>query len=361
LDGRNFTDRPVRTSLDNDGVMVTYLPARRLANYWFSAPLARFLWRETRRFDIIHVHSLYLFHTFAASRSSRHWGVPYVIRPHGTLNPYHRRRHRIRKGIYDLLIERRTMNAAAGIHCTSAAEQVHIEALGFKAPCFVVPHAIDAQFLKTVEDSARFSHLYPETENRKIIAFIGRLTPKKRLDLLIDSFAAICAEVRDSHLVIAGPDERGVASTLRNRIERLEIADRVTMTGLVDVQQRAILLRDASIFVLVSEDENFGVSVAEAMAAEVPVIISEAVAISPDVARAEAGVLVRRDRDNLAAALSDLLMDPARRKTLGENGLRLVRSKYSPDTVARDLERVYRLIRTGLQGNTAGVKTTSWV
>jgi glycosyltransferase involved in cell wall biosynthesis len=124
----------------------------------------------------------------------------------------------------------------------------------------------------------------------------------------------------------------------------LGIEERVTMTGMVEAREKAALLNDSSVFVLASEDENFGLSAVEAMSVGVPIIVSEAVAVSSDVVLANAGLLIERDRQSLAAALFTLLLDSERRKMVGENGRRLVRSKYSLARVGRDLERLYALV-----------------
>ena len=107
----------------------------------FSPELFRALARRVPEVDVVHIHSLYLFHGWAAARAARAAGVPYVIRPHGTLDAYHRQSSATKKRLYDALVETRNINGAAAIHCASDMERHEVEGAGITTPCVVVRSA----------------------------------------------------------------------------------------------------------------------------------------------------------------------------------------------------------------------------
>lgn len=330
--GFGSTSAPLGVPTYWAGFTVTYHSAWPPRSYAFSPGLARELLRRVNEFDLVHVHSLYLFHTLAAGVACRRRGVPYVVRPHGTLDDYHRSHHRGRKALYDFVFERRNLDRAAGIHYTSYAEFRQAEAAGVRARGFVVP--LGVRLPETVRPEAR-------RNCRGLVLFIGRLTEKKGLDLLLQSFAEVADGRPRARLVIAGPDDDAMAARLRTHASALGLGERVVFTGFVDGSAKARLLEEASVFALPSADENFGVAVVEAMAAGVPVVVTPAVAIADEIARAEAGLVIPRDSASLTQALAILLDDPARADTLGSNGRSLAESAYSREAAAARLEKMY--------------------
>lgn len=332
---------PVRVGVPQalGGATVTYFAAHRPRSYKASLGLARALHDRVDSFDVVHIHSLYLFHTAAASLCARRRRVPYVIRPHGTLDPYHRARHRGRKAVQELLVERRNLDRAAGIHCTSLAEQDAIEPLQLRAPCFVVPLGVEvAEHQPSVAGGG--------AAEPALVTFLGRLTPKKGLDILLEAFAQVGSSRPDAHLVVAGPDDEGLGRRLHQLVRRLGLESRVSFPGAVTGRAKDDLLRRSSVVVLPSRDENFGVSVVEAMAAGVPVVISSGVAIHQEVAAAGAGLVVPRTPGAVAGAVVGLLADPAWRRRLGERGRRLVETSFAWPGIAARLEEMYDAVTT---------------
>jgi glycosyltransferase involved in cell wall biosynthesis len=332
---------PVRVGVPQalGGATVTYFAAHWPRSYKASLGLARALHDRVDSFDVVHIHSLYLFHTAATSLCARRRQVPYVIRPHGTLDPYHRARHRGRKAVQELLVERRNLDRAAGIHCTSLAEKSAIEPLRFRAPCFVVPLGVEVAEPEPTAASE-------EPAETALVTFLGRLTPKKGIDILLEAFAQIGSSRPDAHLVIAGPDDEGLGRRLHERARRLGLQSQVSLPGAVTGRAKDDLLRRSSVVVLPSRDENFGVSVVEAMAAGVPVVITSGVAIHHEVAEAGAGLVVSRTPASVAGAVLRLLDDPAWRRRLGERGRRLVETTFAWPGIAARLEEMYHAVTT---------------
>jgi len=293
---------------------------------------------EREQFDVVHIHSLYQFHTWFAARCCRRAGVPYIVRPHGALDPYHLRQHRWRKAMCTWLVEGRALDAAAGMHYTSIAEHEHAVRHHGRLPRgFVVPLGVELGPAGQPDELVR---RHPELAGRTLVTFLGRLTPKKRLDLLVDAFAVVAEADERAHLVVAGPDD-GVGNGLRARVSGLGLEARVSMLGLLTGAPKSSLLRRSRAVALPSEDESFGVAVAEAMHAGTAVVVTEGVAIHREVAMARAGLVVPPRVEPLAEALLGFVRDEARAEEAGRNGWALARSRWTWRQVAADLERMY--------------------
>ncbi|HEX6676027.1 MAG TPA: glycosyltransferase, partial [Actinomycetes bacterium] len=308
-----------------------------------SAGLGRWLRRRVGEFDVVHVHSLYLFHTWWASRCCRRARVPYVISPHGTLDPWHLAHRPRRKAAYTLLLEGRALRRAAAMHYTSVEELAHAARhLGHGPRGFVVPPGVDRPPVRRLADDGGLAARHPELAGRTLVTFLGRLTAKKRLDLLVEAFAEVAAAEPGAHLAVAGPDDEGIGAGVRARVARLGLAGRVSFLGLVTGAAKAALLGRSRVMVLASEDESFGVAVAEAMAAAIPVVVSEGVALHREVAAAGAGLVVPLAPGPLASAVLHFASDPEQAARCGANGRAWAWMRLSWDQAAKGLERLYQ-------------------
>ena len=188
--------------------------------------------------------------------------------------------------------------------------------------------------------------------------FLSRIDRKKGLELLLDAFAMVREKNKDVALVIAGDGEESYVRELRERAKRAEHEhgarrvssehehDDVIWTGHLSGEMKAAALAAADVFVLPSASENFGIAAAESLAAGVPTIVSEEVALSSDIRRYDAGVVVKRDVQQLAGAINDLLSNKERAAGLAANGRRLAEERYSPEAVGRALHELYQKIIT---------------
>jgi len=322
VDGTGTLDVPVDERVDLDGVRIHYFPSPIPRLYW-SPLLGRRLAQRAREFDVIHTHAVYLWPGVAAARAARQANVPYVIAPRGMLVPeLIRQKSRVAKTLWLRVMERRGFAGAAGIHFTSALEWQEAKRVRLPLPHpFVVPNGID---LEPRPDVARRDDL---------LLFLGRINWKKGLDRLIEALPRI----PDTRLVVAGNDEEGLTPRLRELAVRLGVADRVEFPGPVYGAAKQELLARATLFVLASTSENFGNAVLEALAMETPVVLSGDVGLADDVVRAGAGVVGLEEIDALRR-------DHALRAKMGENGRRLVETKFTWETVADEMERAYRSV-----------------
>ncbi len=328
--------------------------ARRRGNPLFShtsaavlghlSPLACALRRKIPASDLVHIHSLYLFHDLVAGHYCRRYGIPYLIRPHGTLDPFIHRRHRGRKRLMEYCFENRNIRGAAALHFTTAQEAELAAPYAFGTPGLVVPLGVSQDEFASMPEPGSFRRQHPEIGDSRIILFFGRINFKKGLDILAQAFGTVARRRQDVHLVIAGPDNEGWGGRVRTWLEEEGMAARTTFTGMLLGPQRLAVLRDASLFALPSYSENFGLAVVEAMAAGLPVIISDQVNIWQEVETGGAGRVIPCDAAALAEQILDLLDHPEAAAQMGRKGRALVQERFQWPQVGRSLAEAYARI-----------------
>lgn len=353
IDGEEELRVPLYRPFWKDGVEIRYFPVQTPRYYKFSFPLAKVLKTTISEFDIVHIHSLYLFPPTIAAYYCRRYGIPYIVRPHGTLDPYLFDRHRGRKWVYEHLFEWRNLNRAAAIHFTTIEEMELTRPLGLKAPGVVVPIGLNPREYDEAPALGSFRTIHPETQGKKIILFLSRLHFKKGLDLLVKAFGQIARQREDVHLVLAGPDDDGYGTQVRQWLEHEGTGEKCTFTGMLLGTEKLAAFRDADVFILPSYSENFGIAVTEAMACSLPVVVSDKVNIWREVATSNAGLVVRCNAQEVSDALIHLLDNPSLGKEMGRQGRRLVEEQFTWESVGSQMIQVYQQILSKNQSSVA--------
>jgi glycosyltransferase involved in cell wall biosynthesis len=337
---------PTGAPVDHQGVPVTYFPVD-VPGLLISRQMARALSRVIPNVDLVHIHGLYRFPLAAAAYYSQRFRVPYLVRPHGSLDPYlfHKRERRTLKRIYERLIEFPNLNRAALLHYTTQEEMSSADFLKLHSSGIVIPNGIEADEFSALPQRGRFRSKHG-LGDKKIIMHLGRVTQVKGLDILAAAFADIVRRRDDVMLVIAGPDIDGYARVVRAKLQDLGVERNVVFTGMLVGDEKLAALRDADIFALPSYTENFGMAVVEAMAAGLPVVISNQVKIWREVQYGEAGLVTSCDAVEVGHALYSLLDDPVRRQCLGNAGRAVVTEKFHWDVVMSQLLAGYRTALT---------------
>ncbi|MCY3793947.1 MAG: glycosyltransferase [Gammaproteobacteria bacterium] len=321
-------DVPLDRPVDRNGVAVRYHRAVR-PHFWGTSPaLARALREAVPHADVVHLHSLYFHHTMAAARLCVRFGVPYVLQPHGALDPYLFRRHRCRKLIAEAWFQNEATRRAAALQFTTREEQSLAEPNTFGVRSMVVPIGLHPDDYAKLPPRGAFRARHPAIGNRPITLFLGRLNFKKGIDILIQAFAKATRAGLDAHLVLAGPDggDRGLLESL---IAEWGLRSRTTFTGMLVGEDKLALLADADLFVLSSWTENFGIAVVEAMACGLPVAISNRVNLWRSVAEADAGWVAPVESGAFRDILIEALADPGRGRVKGARGRALVAERYA--------------------------------
>jgi glycosyltransferase involved in cell wall biosynthesis len=340
-DGDDVLPVSLESPVIDGGVEFKYFPIQPPKFWGTSLPLARAIKRDLALYDIVHIHSLYLFHDLITGRVCRKYRVPYIIRPHGTLDPYLYQRHRLRKRIMELLFENRNIKGAAALHYTTEEEMLLAKPYVFNSPGIVVPNGLNWAEYEKLPPPGAFRRLFPQVGDSRLVLFLGRLNFKKGFDLLVPAFAKTLKAFPDIHLIIAGPDNDGYGAKVRGWLREYELLDKTTFTGMLEGRDKLAAFRDAEMFVLPSYTENFGISVLEALACGVPVVVSDKVNIWREIKGAGAGLVVPTEPESLAQAMSVLLNDQDSARQMGQSGQRLVRENYQWSTIGQKLEQAY--------------------
>jgi len=327
-----------------DGVQIRLFPLQMPRPWLTSWPLRKALARDLPKFDLLHLHSLYLFHDWAAGGLARRIAKPYLVRPHGTLDPYIHRRRRWKKSIFEHWFQNRVLAGAAAIHYTAEEEMRLAEPFAQGAPGVVVPNGLDPADYTNLPARGSFRARFPEIGERSILLFLSRINFKKGLDILARAVGRLAR--RDLHLVIAGPDGGYLAET-RRFVAEAGIAQQTTFTGMLAGREKLAAFTDASLFVLPSYSENFGIAVVEAMACGLPVLISDRVNIWREVVADGAGLAAACEPSAFAERIASMLMNPSALAIMGCAGRSSVARRYDWAKIALRLEQVYGTVMAG--------------
>jgi len=317
-------------AMEYKGVPAIFFPLQLGASFKYSRPLASWLNSNIRNFDLAHVHAVFNHSSVAASQACRKAGVPYIIRPLGTLDPWSMTQKSLRKRFFWQVTGKAMLHHAAAVHYTSEVEKLSTERhLGLNHGK-VVALGIDA------------NKSNGQVRGEPYVLVLSRLHPKKGLDVLIDAFLSLTQKKEFSswRLIVAGDGPSDYVSKLKAKAAASAQPDRIVFTGWLDDEKKHAVLGGASLLALPSHQENFGLCVMEAMSHSVPVLISPNVNLAAEIVSANAGWVAAIDKDALAAKLTEALSDEDELTKRGRAGKQLSQ-KYSWENVATGLFRLY--------------------
>jgi glycosyltransferase involved in cell wall biosynthesis len=334
---------PLGCPVQRDGVTYRYFP-RQTDFYTFSWPLGLWLSSHAAEFDLIHIHALFSFPATAAAYAASRHRVPYVIRPLGTLNRWgiENRRPWLKRASMRF-IDGPAIRHAAAVHYTSEQERDEAAAVTPPHHAAVIPNPVDFRSERETASPEWLIRCYPQLAGKRTILFLSRIDLKKGMDLLLAAFAQVHAAAPDTALVVVGAGEEAYVENLKVSASTLGIEAAVVWTGFLEGAGKSSALSHASLFVLPSYSENFGVAVVEAMAFGLPVVTSDQVGIHREISAAGAGLVVGCKAELLADAILKLLHDGELRARLADNG-RMLAQSFTVETVADRLIALYNRI-----------------
>ncbi|KXZ60588.1 Spore coat protein SA [Microbacterium laevaniformans] len=314
--------------LDQENVVV----AKSLMARWTFAPgMVPDLWREIGSTHIVHVHSVHTFSSTVAMLIARIRHKPVILQPHGALNQYHIAQRRKLKVGYLRLIDGIGLGAVHSALYSSRIEVIDGSKVLPRIPAKLLPLGIDRRILE-------IEHVQTD---RPQVLFLARLARKKRVDLLLEALASPMLADADLDAIIAGPIDGDLDYDPVSVIEKFH-EKRARLVGQVGPEARATLLSSASIYVLPSDDESFGMSVAEAMGAGCAVICSPYVGVAKDAEHAGAVVIADQSAAGLAQSIHHLLSSPEDRETLGHRARRYARDNLTWTNIGEKLVGYYK-------------------
>jgi glycosyltransferase involved in cell wall biosynthesis len=336
-------DEPSATWISNVDLTVHALGSG-VTSYRYSRALLPWLRQQGGDYDRVIVNGIWQYLSFAAWRRYAGCSIPYYVFPHGMLDPWFKEtfplKH-LKKWLYWPWAEYRVLRDAAAVIFTSEEERLQARTSFwlYRAREKVSPLGVEASPISPNAKS-EFLSRYPQLQNTRNFLFLGRLHPKKGCDILLDAFARIRSNDPVS-LIMAGPDQIGWESDLRRQMTLLNLTSRIVFTGMLQGVMKQGALASADAFVLPSHQENFGISVVEALAACVPVLISNRVNIWREIDGDRAGYV---ESDDLAGTtrLLQRWIDtaPTERETMRENARKCFEQRFEIDRAVDSLSQV---------------------
>ena len=344
-DGKGVLDVPLYQRVTYQQVPVWFLPRFSLPmkEFLFSGGLTRWLWQHMTDYDLLDLHYLFSYAPTCAGVMARWRQIPYTVRTQGQLAPWALRQSPCRKRLYSWLIERRQLNRAAMIHCTTDQEVEDVRRYGTAGPIKTLPLGVESLSINYGAHE-RLRQRYGIPLDRPIILFLSRLHYVKQPDLLLRVIYQLAQRGCLAHLIMAGSGDAAYIDKLIGIVAALGLKHTVTLTGFVAGADKQLLLQGADIFALPSQAENFSVATVEAMAAGLPVVVTPEVQIAPDISKTGAGIIADRNCAEFTAAIADLLADPVRRRQMGGRGRQWARQHCDWSAIAHQLAQVYEEI-----------------
>lgn len=285
--------------------------------------------------DVVDAQGLWVYPSYASLAYARHTKKPYVITPHGMLDPWTIRHSWWKKQLVRICFEAEHLARASCLRATADTEVRHLRSYGLKNPIAVVPNGVDVptRSLGNVRASKR-------------LLFLSRLHPKKGIDSLLRAWARVHEVHSGWELVIAGPDEVGHRAKMQRLAAELG-ASNVIWHAPVEGEEKSALYRSADLFVLPTHAENFGLVVAEALAHEVPVITTKN-APWHGLERHNCGWWIEFSDEALTASLDDAMsLADAQRRVMGSRGCAWMRRDFCWPAIANQMHEVYTWVLGG--------------
>jgi glycosyltransferase involved in cell wall biosynthesis len=324
------------------GVPATFFPRQWSESWKYSRPLGRWLGAHAHEFDVVHIHAVFSHASVAAARAAARRGVPYVVRPLGTLDPWSLRQKALKKRVFWQVLGRQMLAGASAVHYTTVAERRLVEDSMRLKRGVVIPIGIAESADLAALPAGTGDSTPAWVDGSPYVLSLGRLHPKKCTEMLIEAFAALAQlpELSAWKLVVAGDGEPPYRAQLETLASRAA-PGRVVFTGWLTGSAKAATLQRAALLALPSRQENFGVAVVEAMAESVPVLVSEEVNLADEIAESQSGWVVRLDPESLRAGLRTAMGETESRRRRGAAGRRLVAERFTWPQVTRMLADLY--------------------
>lgn len=316
------------------------------SKYGYAPRLLPWLRAHLENFDAVVINGIWQYHSFATWRAVK-GKLPYAIFIHGALDPWFKKRYplkHLKKLLYWRPFQYPVLRDALSVLFTTDTEKEQAM-LSFRLNRWngvVVPYGTNQPAGDPDTQKAAFFSACPGARNHPFLLFMARIHEKKGCDLLIDAFSRVASMSSDLHLVMAGPDQVGWKAALEKQAQRQGIADRIHWPGLLQKDAKWGAFYAAEALILPSHQENFGISVAEALACGKPVLISDKVNIWEDVIADGVGIVEEDTADGTHLLLTKWLELPEnKRSRMSQKAFDCFARRYSMSSAAKVLREMF--------------------
>jgi len=297
--------------------------------------------------DIVHLHGLWQWPCWRAADEAVKAGRPYVMQPHGFLEPERLKKSSLRKRFVGWLMERPRLRSASRVIATAESEKYGLLTYNVGTPVEVVPIGIDTHDIEAANRDETLLRRLGVPPGKKVLLYLSRLAPIKGLDMLADAWMRLKEFHDDWHLLIVGDDTQGFSETIKRQYAEWITDGSASLPGPVYGPDKFKLLKSADAFVLPTRSENFGIAVLEALAAGMPVVCTKGAPWGV-IAQEGAGRWVDVSVDALEQGLCDVMSsDRVEFAKMGDAGRRIASRDYSWHGVTRRLLDVYDEVLSG--------------
>lgn len=316
--------------------------------YRISLSLGGWLDRHVADYDLVHVHGVFTYSSWAACRAAAKAGVPFIVRPLGILNRWgmEKRRPWLKKMFFRLL-EKPLFDRAATMHFTSVEEAEDVARLDIRSKPVIIPLGLDLADFEHLPGKSLFLDRFPAAVGGPRIVFVSRVDRKKGIEMLIPAFREIRQTVPDARLVIVGDGAPELLGELRRLAENEGVSQAVVWTGFLGGELKLSALSSAQVFCLPSHSENFGMALLEAMAAGLPCVATDQVALAVSAAGEGAVSMIPCRMEAIAPAIIKILLNREEGIKLGQTARRYAWLHHGMEATGSRLKELYQTLAPG--------------
>lgn len=292
--------------------------------------------------DIIQLHNLWSWLYHMVCVYARKNGIPYIISPRGTLEPWSIRHKALKKKIAMLLYQRKDLTKAVCIHATAEKEAYNIRLLGIKTPIAVIPNGIDLI-------NYNLRNLTQKTKSKYKMLYVSRMHPKKGVDILINAYNKLSPAIKSNWSldIVYSDDDNVYLKKIQTLIKQHNLSDNISLVGAIFGNDLIAKYRDSDLFILPTYSENFGMVVGEALACGIPVITTTGAPWQGLVAN-RCGWWIDLSVENLTnAMISATSLSHKERIEMGLRGRKMIENEYSLKSIAMKFDILYKWLNNG--------------
>ncbi len=334
---------------DYDGIATRYVPRSFPKKFFVARQFARHLNELLPRHDLVHLHGCWNYVAWKTMRHCRRNAVPYVVSPRGMLDQTSLRHSSLKKWLALRLGEGTSLRGAAAFQASTEEERARIEDNEFGRPIDVIPNSLDTQEFDDLpsREAARRELGIPAGDS--VFIYVGRLHPQKGLDVLCEAFRIVVGQRPHCRLILVGDGDPIYRLGLQQRFHDLVAGQQLIFAGQLEGPRRLKAYAASNVFAFASQCESFGMSVCEAMASGLPVVLSRECPW-PQVEQWNAGLRVPRVAAAFAQAMLESTDNRTRWDEMGSRGRKGVMTHFGLESVAQQMRQLYQRCLSGRWG-----------